>query len=78
VDYILFIVAKVDLEVNPNEVRDTKYVSPSELKEMFNQPELQFTPWFKLICQKFLFQWWESLEDLNKFEGEREVIHRMV
>ena len=32
------IIAKVDLDVNPNEVRDTKYVSPDELKEMFKTP----------------------------------------
>ena len=32
------ITAKVDLDVNPNEVRDTKNVSPEELKEMFKQP----------------------------------------
>lgn len=38
VDYILVIVADVDLDVNPNEVRDTRYVSPEELKEMFQQP----------------------------------------
>jgi len=38
VDYILVITAKVDLDVSPNEVRDTKYVSPEELKEMFKQP----------------------------------------
>ena len=28
----------MDLEVNPNEVRDTSYVSPEELKEMLKQP----------------------------------------
>jgi isopentenyl-diphosphate Delta-isomerase len=38
VDYILIIIADVDLDVNPNEVRDTRYVSPEELKEMFEQP----------------------------------------
>ena len=37
-DYILVITAQVDLDINPNEVRDTKYVSPEELKEMFKQP----------------------------------------
>ena len=30
--------AEVDLDVNPNEVRDTRYVSPEELKEMLQQP----------------------------------------
>jgi isopentenyldiphosphate isomerase len=38
VDYIIIIIADVDVDVNPNEVRDTKYVSPEELKEMFKQP----------------------------------------
>jgi isopentenyldiphosphate isomerase len=37
VDYIIIIIAEVDLEVNPNEVRDTRYVSPEELNEMFTQ-----------------------------------------
>jgi len=38
VDYIIILVAKVDVHGNPNEVRDTRYVSPQELKEMFEQP----------------------------------------
>jgi len=38
VDYIIVIIADVDLDVNPNEVRDSRYVSPDELKEMFKQP----------------------------------------
>ena len=38
VDYIIIILAEVDLDVNPNEVRDTRYVSPEELKEMLQQP----------------------------------------
>jgi isopentenyl-diphosphate Delta-isomerase len=38
VDYILITIADVDLNANPNEVRATRYVSPEELKEMFEQP----------------------------------------
>jgi len=37
VDYIIIIIAEVDLEINPNEVRDTRYASPEELNEMFKQ-----------------------------------------
>ena len=89
-DYIIIIIADVDLDVNPNEARDTRYVSPEELKEMFkqtgiqmyiehpNQADLQFTPWFSLICQKFLFEWWNSLDNLDIFIDEQEIIHRMV
>lgn len=74
VDYILFIKAAVDLEINPNEVQDTKYVSPEELKEMFKDPSLKFTPWFKLICETMLFEWWENLDTgLEKYSGETQI-----
>lgn len=62
----------MDLDVNPNEVRDSKYVSASELKQMFEEPGLKFTPWFKLICHSMLFEWWSHLgtKALDKFKGE--------
>jgi len=74
VDYILFIKADVDLDVNPNEVQDTKYVTPDELKQMFKEGQLQFTPWFKLICQTMMFEWWEHLDSgLEKYMNETEI-----
>ncbi|KAK7927040.1 isopentenyl-diphosphate delta-isomerase [Apiospora marii] len=74
IDYILFIKANVDLNPNKNEVKDTKYVSPAELKTLFADPQLTFTPWFKLICESMLFQWWESLDSgLEKYENEQEI-----
>jgi len=78
VDYILFIKANVDLDINPNEVQDTKYVTADHLKTLFEDPTLKFTPWFKLICQSMLFEWWEHLEsDLEKYTNE-EQIRRML
>lgn len=74
IDYILFIKADVDLDINPNEVQATKYVSAEELKELFKDPELKFTPWFKLICQSMLFEWWEHLDSgLDKYKGETQL-----
>lgn len=74
VDYILFIKADVDLEPNLNEVRDTCYVSADELKAMFKDTKLVFTPWFKLICNTMLFEWWEHLNGgLEKYENEQEI-----
>ena len=61
VDYILFIQADVDLATNPNEVQATRYVSEDELKTMFKNDALHFTPWFQLICKSMLFGWWEKL-----------------
>jgi isopentenyl-diphosphate delta-isomerase len=74
IDYILFIKADVDLKINPNEARDSKYVAADELKEMFKDESLKFTPWFKLICESMLFVWWDHLNGgLEKYKGETEI-----
>ena len=74
VDYILFIKANVDLEVNVNEVQNTRYVSPEEMRMMFKDKELKFTPWFKLICETLLFEWWEHLDSgLNSYMNEEQI-----
>ncbi|KAI9758234.1 MAG: isopentenyl-diphosphate delta-isomerase idi1 [Lichina confinis] len=75
IDYILFVKANIDLKTNENEVRDTRYVSAEDLKSMFTNHELRFTPWFQLICDTMLFEWWKHLEDgtLDKYKHEREI-----
>ena len=73
-DYILFIKADVAIDPNPNEVQDTRYVSENELKSMFDDDKLKFTPWFKLICQSMLFEWWEHLDHgLETYTGETQI-----
>ena len=65
---------KVDVDANPNEVQATKWVSAKELKEMFKDDKLLFTPWFKLICQTMMFEWWENLDSgLDKYLNEGEI-----
>ncbi|KAJ8146678.1 hypothetical protein OXX80_012853 [Metschnikowia pulcherrima] len=78
IDYILFLQAtqQIQVEANLNEVKDFKYVSIAELKEMFNNKDLEFTPWFKLICETFLFQWWADLDHIEQFADDR--IHRLL
>lgn len=77
IDYILFIKANVDLKPSPNEVQATQYVSPDRLKQLFEDPSLKFTPWFKLICNSLLFEWWANLNSgLEKYMND-EKIHRM-
>ena len=74
IDYILFIQADVDLNINPNEVKDAKYVSMDELKEMFKDHTVKHTPWFKLICENMLYEWWAHLNDgLDKYKNETEI-----
>jgi isopentenyl-diphosphate delta-isomerase len=76
IDYILII--KSDAKVNPNlnEVRDQKYVSQQELKEMFADPALVFTPWFKLICESYLFKWWDDIDNIKEIKNG--TIDRMI
>lgn len=76
IDYILIIRANAKVNANPNEVRDYKYVSKDELKSMFENPDLVFTPWFKLICESYLFKWWDELDTLQ--EVKNNVIDRML
>ncbi|KAK4251562.1 hypothetical protein VTI28DRAFT_6166 [Corynascus sepedonium] len=74
IDYILFIKANVDLAPNPNEVQATQYVAADRLKQMFEDPSLKFTPWFKLICNSMLFEWWAHLDSgLDKYMNEQEI-----
>jgi isopentenyl-diphosphate delta-isomerase len=62
------------LNVNPNEARDTRWVSAAELKDMFKDPTFKFTPWFKLICQSMLFEWWNHLDGgLDKYLNEQDI-----
>jgi len=45
-----------------------------ELKRMFEDKSLKFTPWFKLICETMLFEWWQHLDTgLEKYKDEREI-----
>lgn len=74
VDYILLIKSDVDHTPNPNEVKDSKYVSQEDLRQMFKDDSLKFTPWFKLICNTMLFEWWDHLDQgLDKYKGEKEI-----
>ena len=74
VDYILIIKADVDHKANPNEVQDTKYVTQESLKTMFQDDSLKFTPWFKLICNTMLFEWWDHLDaGLDQYTNETQI-----
>ncbi|ODV78396.1 Isopentenyldiphosphate isomerase [Suhomyces tanzawaensis NRRL Y-17324] len=78
IDYILILKTKNDITIdaNYNEVKDYKYVTAEELNTMFTDDSLVFTPWFKLICQTFLFKWWSNLDSLAQFKDDE--IHRLL
>jgi isopentenyl-diphosphate delta-isomerase type 1 len=71
VDYVLFLQNKGEQpEIRPNEdeVAEYKYVSIDELKLMFDEPELEWSPWFRGIMDLGGFEWWQDLEATLKGE----------
>lgn len=71
VDYVLFLQKDIDYTPNPNEVRDSRYVTIDELKELVDTADatgVKITPWFRLIFDSFLSKWWKSLDNLAQFQ----------
>ena len=64
VDYVLFLQCSEEppITMNPDEVSDCKYVSNQELREMFEDPALEWSPWFRGIMDLGGFAWWDDLE----------------
>jgi len=81
VDYCLIVKRpSVRVTPNPNEARDTRWVSKEQLRELLDtagDKGLLVTPWFKLICNKFLFSWWDSLADLSS-KRDPDTLHRLL
>ena len=76
--------------MNLNEVRAVKFVDSAELLNMLDvlneqKGEIEITPWFKLICRRFLFNWWETLlacmekKDFSKLDALKdfETVHKL-
>ena len=68
VDYLLFLVRDVRLQPNPEEVADVMYVNKEQLRELLRKADageggITLSPWFRLVVDNFLFDWWEKLDD---------------
>jgi len=77
IDYILFL-QKDNLEINMNrdEIQEIRWVKLDKVKEMIAKENVSLTPWFELILNSKLPQWWSNLGSLKQYE-DREKIHRM-
>ena len=79
IDYILFIQADVDVTANANEVQSHCYATKEqvlELMERAERGEVKVTPWFKLIVDRYLIQWWNSLGDIQS-QVDTDTIRKM-
>ena len=49
---------------HPDEVDDVKWVTRQVLIDMMEDKSLLFSPWFRLICKKWLLDhWWKDLKE---------------
>eukprot|EP00316_Scyphosphaera_apsteinii_P007886 CAMPEP_0119304092 /NCGR_PEP_ID=MMETSP1333-20130426/5399_1 /TAXON_ID=418940 /ORGANISM="Scyphosphaera apsteinii, Strain RCC1455" /LENGTH=788 /DNA_ID=CAMNT_0007306909 /DNA_START=55 /DNA_END=2421 /DNA_ORIENTATION=+ len=72
IDYLLLVRLPADFELplrpNSEEVMDTAWVSADELKGMMMQPDLLWSPWFRVIASALLFDWWADLDKAWQLE----------
>lgn len=54
----------ITLKPHQDEVDDVKWVTQSELKQMMEDKNLLFSPWFRLIMKKWVMEggWWDDLK----------------
>lgn len=79
IDYILFIKADVDLNLNLNEVSEHRYVSLQEFPQFYKSlatDGISVTPWFQLITSNFLLHWWKNLSNIDAIK-DLNTIHRL-
>jgi hypothetical protein len=67
IDYVLFFCVKnkseLTIKPHPDEVDAYKWVTPQVLTDMMKDSSLLFSPWFRLICSKWLVNsWWKDLK----------------
>lgn len=64
------------LAPNDNEVCETRYVDRAEMRAMLRAAEageLRLTPWFAMIAERFLFRWWDDLDDPAALLAHRDL-----
>jgi len=65
-DHVLIVKKDVPIVPNTNEVRETRYMSQSELyQSLENEEEFPITPWFRIIAGSLLKKWWNGIDNLD-------------
>ena len=74
IDYIFVVKCDVNINPNPNEIEQTKYVEQNELELLFDAADngsLRIGPWFRLIKENFLSDIWDALGNLNEITDDK-------
>ena len=67
VDYVLFLTVPnkdaITVQPNPEEIQAVKWVNAEELEEMLQDKMCLFSPWFRIIYERFMKNaWWKDLK----------------
>ncbi|KAG8177285.1 hypothetical protein JTE90_029421 [Oedothorax gibbosus] len=76
IDYVLLVQKDVQINPNPNEVKDCIYISKENLKGFLDGVEeegYKITPWFKLIAETFLPKYWDNLNNLKPLRDHKTI-----
>lgn len=78
IDYVLFLIGDYPIKFNTNEIKAVRYFDHYELKEFIDEEKSKtsgvlLTPWFKLICENFLFKWWSNLDKLDSLKDHKTI-----
>ena len=81
IDYCLIL--KGDFKLSPlmNEVKASKFLNQYQLQKFLEEGEchesgVQLTPWFKMICNRFVFDWWSKLDRISDIQ-DHSTIHKL-
>ena len=72
IDYLLLLRLpkgkQLELDPNPDEVMAVDWVSAEELISRMANPQLLWSPWFRVIARELLFPWWGDLPKAFKLK----------
>merc|ERR1719468_350910 len=80
IDYCLILKGDFKMEPKLNEVKDSRFVNVEQLREMLElgkdpKSGVLITPWFRMICENFLFYWWQNLNNVISLK-DHDNIHK--
>lgn len=74
IDYIFILHKDVTVNPNPDEVSTVLYIPKNKMSTFLMNLNHPITPWFDLIVQNELTNWWENLKFLEKVMNHNHII----
>ena len=64
---------ELPMEVNPEEVMAVDWVDAEQLKARMADPSLRWSPWFRIIAERWMHGWWADLDKAWKAKPELRI-----